>query len=238
MKMKVTTNGPVKMGVGSTGNSRMSMEPSIDIRHVATRDYNVLEHKPSIEGVELEGDVSLNDLGVHSVITADLAEAKASGEFDGPPGPQGPQGERGADGATGPQGPQGPIGATGKTAYQYAVDGGYEGTEADFAEKLADEYARPGDAVEIFYDELSSVGIAETGTAITGAPNYTPTGKVRYKTRSIGEAAGTSIKYYYNNHVLYLQDPEIITNQVQVVTEVGDLVGNSVTLAAAITERD
>lgn len=34
----------------------------------------------------------------------------------------------------------GKQGAAGKTAYQYAQDGGYEGTEAEFAEKLANEY--------------------------------------------------------------------------------------------------
>lgn len=63
-------------------------------------------------------------------------------------GVQGPQGERGpagADGATGPQGPVGPKGDTGDTgpagqsAYAYAVDGGYTGTETEFAEKLAQE---------------------------------------------------------------------------------------------------
>lgn len=40
---------------------------------------------------------------------------------------------RGATGA------QGPAGTDGKSAYQYAVDGGYTGTEAEFAEKLANE---------------------------------------------------------------------------------------------------
>ena len=48
----------------------------------------------------------------------------------GPQGIQGPQGERGPAGATG---------AAGKSAYQYAVDGGYTGTETEFAEKLAQE---------------------------------------------------------------------------------------------------
>ena len=65
-----------------------------------------------------------------------LAEAKASGEFDGPPGPQGergpagergetgPKGDTGATGATGPQGergetgPKGDTGATGQTGPQ------------------------------------------------------------------------------------------------------------------------
>lgn len=60
----------------------------------------------------------------------------------GETGPQGPQGEQGPTGATGPQGPKGDTGATGadgKSAYQYAQDGGYTGTEEEFAEKLANE---------------------------------------------------------------------------------------------------
>ena len=70
----------------------------------------------------------------------------------GDTGPQGPKGDTGATGATGPQGPkgdkgdtgpQGPAGADGatgadgKSAYQYAVEGGYTGTETEFAKKLA-----------------------------------------------------------------------------------------------------
>ena len=41
--------------------------------------------------------------------------------------------------AGGDTGPQGEKGADGKSAYQYAQDGGYTGTEAEFAEKLAQE---------------------------------------------------------------------------------------------------
>lgn len=67
------------------------------------------------------GAVSSNDL---QAATEDaLAKAKASGEFDG------------ADGQSG---------ADGKSAYQYAVEGGYTGTEAEFAAKLAQEkFANP-----------------------------------------------------------------------------------------------
>ena len=83
-----------------------------------------------------------------------LAQAKASGEFDGAQGPQGEKGDTGATGpkgdtgATGAQGPKGekgdkgdtgPAGADGKSAYQYAVDGGYTGTETEFAAKMAEE---------------------------------------------------------------------------------------------------
>lgn len=45
---------------------------------------------------------------------------------------KGPAGAAGQDGATGPAGADGAPGTDGKTAYQYAVDGGYTGTEAEF----------------------------------------------------------------------------------------------------------
>ena len=46
---------------------------------------------------------------------------------------------KGDTGATGPKGETGPAGADGKSAYQYAVEGGYTGTETEFAAKLAEE---------------------------------------------------------------------------------------------------
>lgn len=79
--------------------------------------------------------------------TGDTGPAGPKGDT-GPQGPQGPQGEQGPQGLqgeTGPQGPagadgaQGPAGTDGKSAYQYAQDGGYTGTEAEFAAKLAEE---------------------------------------------------------------------------------------------------
>ena len=69
----------------------------------------------------------------------------------GPQGPKGDTGEQGPKGDTGPQGPAGPQGeqgpdgtsgapgADGKSAYQYAQEGGYTGTEAEFSAKLAAE---------------------------------------------------------------------------------------------------
>lgn len=73
----------------------------------------------------------------------------------GKKGDPGPQGEPGKDGAPGPQGEPfvysdfteeqlaalkgepGATGADGKSAYQYAVEGGYTGTETEFSDKLA-----------------------------------------------------------------------------------------------------
>lgn len=46
------------------------------------------------------------------------------------------------------KGDKGDKGDTGKTAYEYAKDGGYAGTEEEFAEKLATEYAEVIQKVE------------------------------------------------------------------------------------------
>lgn len=62
----------------------------------------------------------------------------------GDTGPQGPKGDKGDKGETGATGPAGATGADGKSAYQYAVEGGYTGTETEFAAKLAQEkFANP-----------------------------------------------------------------------------------------------
>lgn len=138
-----------------------------------TLNYNRLNNKPSIAGVTLEGNKTLNELGVYAVVEEDLAKAKATGLFDGPQGPkgdrgetgpagpqgeQGPKGEQGPRGAQGEKGPkgndgaqgpkgdtgatgatgkQGPVGPAGKSAYQYATEAGYTGTEAEFTNKMA-----------------------------------------------------------------------------------------------------
>jgi hypothetical protein len=79
--------------------------------------------KPTYSAAEV-GAISQDDL--QAATNEVLAQAKASGEFDG------------ANGAPGKDG------TDGKTAYQYAVDGGYTGTEAEFASKLAQEkFANP-----------------------------------------------------------------------------------------------
>lgn len=61
----------------------------------------------------------------------------------GPQGIQGPKGETGEQGPAGKDGAQGEKGEDGKSAYQYALDGGYTGTEEEFAEKLAAESIVP-----------------------------------------------------------------------------------------------
>ena len=59
------------------------------------------------------------------------------GKLGGPAGPKGEKGDKGETGADGKDG------ADGKSAYTYAVEGGYTGTEAAFTEKLALEIDAP-----------------------------------------------------------------------------------------------
>lgn len=97
---------------------------------------------------------------VGTAVNEALTAAKASGEFDGADGitptigdngnwylgstdtgkpSRGEKGDTGANGSQGPKGDTGATGADGKSAYSYAQDGGYTGTEAEFAAKLAAE---------------------------------------------------------------------------------------------------
>lgn len=68
-----------------------------------------------------------------------LGETDTGKPSRGEEGPQGPRGETGPQGIQGPQGNTGKDGVDGKSAYQYAQDGGYTGTETEFAAKLAQE---------------------------------------------------------------------------------------------------
>ena len=98
--------------------------------------------KPTYSAAEI-GAISQDDL--QAATNEALAQAKASGEFDG---------------------------ADGKTAYQYAVDGGYTGTEAEFASKLAQEkFANPNaltftGAVTGSYDGSMAISV-EIPSAVT-----------------------------------------------------------------------
>ena len=99
-----------------------------------------------------------------------IGDADTGKPSRGDTGATGPQGPKGDTGPAGPDGTPGAAGADGKSAYQYAVEGGYTGIEAEFSAKLAQEkYANPnaltikvGD-MTITYDgsEAKSVEIAD-----------------------------------------------------------------------------
>ena len=65
--------------------------------------------------------------------------------------------KQGDTGATGPEGP------AGKSAYSYAVDGGYTGTEEDFAKKMAEQ---PGSSSSEDSESLPEVGESDNGKVL------------------------------------------------------------------------
>lgn len=134
---------------------------------------------------ELSETLITNPDDIQTAINDALAQAKASGEFDGADGitptigdngnwflgdtdtgkpsrgekgdtgftgPTGPQGEIGPQGPKGDTGATGATGADGKSAYSYAQDGGYTGTEAEFAAKLAEETGTVPENVALLED--------------------------------------------------------------------------------------
>ena len=129
---------PVQSVNGRTGAVELTAE---DVGAIAVEtDPTVPEwakqpQKPTYTANEVG---AIAEAELQTAINTALAQAKASGEFDGADGAPGPQGPTGATG------PKGPAGADGKSAYAYAVEGGYTGAEAQFAAKLAQEkYANP-----------------------------------------------------------------------------------------------
>lgn len=108
----------------------------------------------------------------------------AAVNITGPDGEKGEKGDTGATGAVGPAGAAGADGADGKSAYQYAQEGGYEGSETEFAAKLAEDLpsALPNPqkltftgAVSASYDgsEAVSVTIPSGGSSGGGTAAWT-----------------------------------------------------------------
>lgn len=69
--------------------------------------------------------------------------------------------------AKGAQGATGPAGAYGKSAYQYAQDGGYTGTEEEFAAKMAAEIPTFDYITEEVEDEIACTGITLDKSVLT-----------------------------------------------------------------------
>ena len=134
-----------------------------------------------------------------------IEEAIASGEIKGEKGEKGDPGEPGEKGEKGEKGDPGEPGADGKTAYQYAQDGGYTGTEAQFASKLAAEYrsadwmptASDVGAAEASHNhdasEINSgtLGVASGGTGkATHTSNAVLTGNSTSAVKNVATASG------------------------------------------------
>jgi hypothetical protein len=99
--------------------------------------------------------------------------------IQGEKGETGQQGEKGDQGEVGPQGPQGETGpagkdgTNGKSAYAYAQESGYLGTEADFATMLSNIINKQNIALGIHTDGLLYLYIdgEPTGAGISLSTN-------------------------------------------------------------------
>lgn len=80
-----------------------------------TTNYNNLQNKPSINNVELVGNITTDELGIQD----------------------GQDGLPGKDGTPGANGKDGQNGKDGKSAYEYAKEGGFTGNETQFSFYLA-----------------------------------------------------------------------------------------------------
>ena len=120
--------------------AQTAVETANDVQRRA--DAGEFDGKPGPMGPEgpkgQDGTVSFDEL------TDEQRESLVGPQGpEGKQGEQGPAGQNGKDGVPGPEGPQGPAGqngADGKSAYAYAQEGGYTGSESEFAAKLAAEY--------------------------------------------------------------------------------------------------
>lgn len=109
------------------------------------------------------GDVILdaNDVGaiskdeLQATTNEILAQAKESGEFDGPQGPQGEKGEKGDTGLTGPQGPAGNDANV--TAENIDLALGYTPADRIALEELARRLNALADSDDVTLDQISEL---------------------------------------------------------------------------------
>lgn len=139
------------------------------------------------EHQDISGKLDANKLP-EAVNTA-LAQAKASGEFDGQDGQDGQPGADGSDGADG------------KSAYQYAVEGGYKGSEAEFTEKLAAEIPEAYTLPAATADTLGGVMMDDTLTQSGRAADAAAVGA---KVAQLSEKADKFDPTVYGVPMLYL----------------------------------
>lgn len=182
MKIKVTeTPNTHNINVASESLDAQVAVTNEYIGGTGTSDYNALENKPLINNVTLQGNKSLQDLGIKQQYTADdisftdgqtFQQKYDSGQLKGEKGDKGDTGPQGIQGETGPKGdigPQGPQGETGEQGPQ-----GIQGEKGDTGEQGPIGETGPKG------DKGDKGDTGDTGPA--GANGYTPVRGVDYWT--------------------------------------------------------
>lgn len=125
----------------------------------------------------------------------------------GVPGKDGEKGDKGEPGDKGAPGEKGPPGVDGKSAYQYAQDGGYTGTETDFVVKLAQE---------ILSGTTDDLTPAQVYAAVSAGRPV----KVQYTSRSYGVMSFTAFSTSETMGVIASQNI-VYYNNVYILAELG-----------------
>ena len=143
---------------GSVENGKDGVSPVISVASISGGHELTIVDAAGTKTIEvLDGTIGPQGIQGIQGIQGPTGEQGPKGD-QGATGPQGPKGDKGDKGDTGEQGPkgdkgdigeqgnQGEIGPTGqagkdgidgKSAYKYAQEGGYTGTEAEFTEIIA-----------------------------------------------------------------------------------------------------
>ena len=90
MKLSVKENNPIKLNVQD--QDRIGLRTT-EVVNIGTSDYNELTNKPSIEGTELQGEMTLDDINAYTqdeidtllsakANTSDLAEVATTGNYE------------------------------------------------------------------------------------------------------------------------------------------------------------
>lgn len=133
-KVKPTSLVKYKIEKGAPVGDGTTVEPTPDVYQQILMRLNDLEVGAGAE---------VDPVKVTQIVKDYLAEHpgpkgdKGDPGEPGVPGKDGEPGRDGADGEPGRDGVDGKDGADGKSAYQYAQEAGYTGTEAEFAQDLA-----------------------------------------------------------------------------------------------------
>ena len=143
-KIKVTIGGKKNKLEANLGNTKRGGVVTDEQVEKALEEYFVENpvkdgedggyYKPRLES---DGTLIFTPSKDNMLPIGSVGNIKGQKGDKGDKGDQGEQGIQGIQGIQGEKGADGEKGTDGKSAYAYAQDGGYEGTEEDFAKKLA-----------------------------------------------------------------------------------------------------
>lgn len=126
------------------------------------------EQKESLKGSDGADGVSVTHSWDGTTLIVTSASGTSSADLKGEKGDTGEQGVQGEKGDTGAAGQDG---ADGKSAYDYAVDGGFNESETQFATELASIPNKQDTPV-------SATNLPSSGTALTANTLYSPSSAV------------------------------------------------------------